>query len=214
MSANEERQIFLPLSKAQHWLALDQRVHEIAVYAQTTTDISDLQQTLQQLAAPLEVLRWDELVPYLSAMLKSSDDMITVLIVIVFLTLSFGLVNTLVMAIFERTKEIGLMLALGLRPRQIALLIMGEMLVLLLIGITAGDIIAGGTLYYLRDGLDLSQFAEGFAMIGVSAVLTPIFNWHDLLLCNGIVIFLGLASSLLPAWRASHLKPIEALYRD
>lgn len=214
MRAKEESQIYISLSKAQQWLGLEGNIQEISVYANNPSQLSSIQQQLKLASPDLEVMRWDELIPYMSAMLKSSDAMITVLTVIIFVTLSFGLVNTLVMAIFERTKEIGLMLALGLQPRQISLLIMSEMLVLLLIGLLLGDLIAGSILYHLSAGIDLSQFAEGLAMMGVSATLTPIFLWHDLLMCNGIVIFLGLASSLLPAWKASHLKPIEALYRD
>ncbi len=214
MRTSEESKIYIALDKAQHWLGLDSYIHEITIYVNDQQQLSTIQLQLQQARPDLEVMRWDELIPYLSTMLKTSDAMITVLIVIVFITLSFGLVNTLVMAIFERTKEIGLMLALGLKPLQISLLIMSEMLVLLLCGLFLGDLIASSILYHLRDGIDLSQFADGLAMMGVSASLTPIFKLDDIILCNSIVILLGLASSLIPAWKASHLKPIEALYRD
>lgn len=210
----EETQIYIAKSKAQSWLQLGDKIHEIAIYTRQDSLTASVQQKLLAVIDTLEIKRWDELNPYLSAMLKSSDAMITVIIVIIFATLSFGLVNTLVMAIFERTKEIGLMLALGLKPMHITKLILTEMLILLTVGVTAGNLVAGSFLYSLKDGIDLSQFAEGFAMIGVSPLLLPIFTWNDLILCNSIVVTLGLLSSTLPAWRASHKKPIEALNND
>jgi len=82
------------------------------------------------------------------------------------------------------------------------------------LGIAMGNAAAGAALFYLREGIDLSSMAEGFAMIGAAPSLTPQFLWRDLWLCNAIVVGLGLACSLLPAWRAAHYSPIEALYRD
>jgi ABC-type lipoprotein release transport system permease subunit len=67
----------------------------------------------------VEVLPWLELDKYLGSMLKMMDGFVLVWLIVVFLALSFGLVNTLVMAVFERVREIGLMLALGMRPMNI-----------------------------------------------------------------------------------------------
>ena len=64
------------------------------------------------------VNRWTELDSYLGTMLAVMDGFVLVWVIVIFLALSFGLVNTLVMAVFERIREIGLMLALGMRPSR------------------------------------------------------------------------------------------------
>ncbi len=214
MAQLEERLVYMALPAMQGMLRSPGDIQQIAIFSRGPEHLYDLQARLQQLAPGTDIQRWDQLNSYLSAMLDNMDAIITVLIVVMFITLAFGLVNTLIMAIFERVKEIGLMLALGLKPTQIALMILAETLVLLMLGIAIGNAVAGLALLSIRDGIDLSSMAEGFAMIGAAPSLTPQFLWRDLWLCNGIVSVLGLACSLLPAWRAAHYSPIEALYRD
>ncbi|HSG60963.1 MAG TPA: FtsX-like permease family protein [Pseudomonadales bacterium] len=214
MAQTEERLVYIPLPALQQMLRSGEDIQQIAIFSATDSDIHPLQAHLKNALPTADIQRWDQLNSYLSAMLDSMDAIITILIVVMFITLAFGLINTLIMAIFERVKEIGLMLALGLKPSHIALMILAETCVLLILGIVIGNSLAGLAIYSLHDGIDLSAVAEGFAMIGAAPSLTPQFLWRDVWLCNGIVITLGLLCSLLPAWRAAHYSPIEALYRD
>ena len=160
-----------------------------------------------------EVLSWLELDPYLSTMMRVMNGFVLVWMVVIFLALSFGLVNTLMMAIFERVREIGLMRALGMRPSAIVYQILVESLLLLVLGLLAGNLIAIATIIPLKDGIDISGVAEGMEMMGASSMLYPMLQWPDLLLANAVVIFLGIITSLLPAWRAAQYRPVEALSR-
>ena len=83
-------------------------------------------------------------------MLAVMDGFVLVWIVVVFLALSFGLVNTLVMAVFERVREIGLMLALGMTPRNILSQIVAESILLLIIGLAIGNVLAWATIEPLK----------------------------------------------------------------
>ena len=132
-------------------------------------------------------------------------------IIIIFLALSFGLVNTLMMAVFERTREIGLIQALGMRPSMIVYQILLESLLLLLIGLSIGNALAVATILPLESGLDISAVAEGMAMMGASSVLYPNLTLADMILANGVVIVLGILTSILPAWRAARLNPVQAI---
>jgi ABC-type lipoprotein release transport system permease subunit len=127
------------------------------------------------------------------------------------MALSFGLVNTLMMAIFERVREIGLMQALGMKPLAIMIQILLESCLLLLLGLLLGNVLALGSILPVRDGIDISVVAEGMEMMGAASTLYPALKWNDLLLANGVVIVLGILTSLLPAWRASQYRPVEAL---
>jgi len=120
-------------------------------------------------------------------------------------------VNTLVMAIFERVHEIGLIQALGMRPALIVYQILLESLLLLLIGLGIGNSLAILTIKPLESGLDISMVAEGMAMMGASSTLYPSLTLYDMVLANTVVIILGILTSILPAWRAAKMDPVQAL---
>jgi ABC-type lipoprotein release transport system permease subunit len=144
-------------------------------------------------------------------MLGVMDGFVLVWIVVIFLALSFGLVNTLVMAVFERVREIGLMLALGMKPVMILGQVIVESVMLLLIGLLIGNLLAYATVVPLSGGIDLSVVAEGMEFFGASAILYPALEINDVIMSNVIVIVLGILASLSPAWRASRYQPIEAI---
>jgi len=146
-------------------------------------------------------------------MMQVMDGFVLVWMVVIFLALSFGLVNTLMMAIFERVREIGLMRALGMRPSAIVYQILMESLMLLGLGLLAGNVLAIGTIIPLQDGIDISIVSEGMEMMGASSMLYPALQMPDLVLANAVVIVLGIITSLLPAWRAAQYQPVEALGR-
>ena len=129
----------------------------------------------------------------------------------IFLALSFGLVNTLVMAVFERTREIGLMLALGMKPRSILGQILIESMLLLAIGLAIGNLLSVAAILPLQGGIDVSIVAEGMEMMGASSVLYPRLYMSDMILANVVVLLLGFLASLSPAWRASRYEPVEAI---
>jgi ABC-type lipoprotein release transport system permease subunit len=144
-------------------------------------------------------------------MLNMMDGFVLVWIIVIFLALSFGLVNTLMMAVFERVREIGLMQALGMKPSAILYQILLESLLLLALGLVLGNLLAIASILPLQDGIDVSSVAEGMEMMGASSVLYPALKLKDLLLANSVVIVLGILTSLLPAWRASQYRPVEAI---
>jgi len=159
----------------------------------------------------VEVSRWTDLDTYLGTMLRVMDGFVLVWVVVIFLALSFGLVNTLVMAVFERVREIGLMLALGMKPSSILGQIVIESMLLLVIGLGIGNLLAWATIKPLESGIDISVVAEGMAMMGAASVLYPQLRLEDVVLANTVVLILGFFASLSPAWRASRLQPIEAI---
>ena len=144
-------------------------------------------------------------------MLGVMDGFVFVWVVVIFLALSFGLVNTLVMAVFERVREIGLMLALGMRPINILGQIVIESLMLLAMGLAIGTTLSWATIQPIKDGIDISIVGEGLDMWGMSSMLYPELLLSDVILANVVVMVLGFLASLSPAWRASRYQPIEAI---
>jgi ABC-type lipoprotein release transport system permease subunit len=157
------------------------------------------------------VRRWYEVDTYLGTMLRVMDGFVLIWVVVIFLALSFGLVNTLVMAVFERVREIGLMMALGMKPGAILGQIIIESMLLLAVGLAIGDLLAWLSIQPIKDGLDISAVAKGMEMMGASSVLYPKLYLQDVVLANVVVMTLGFFASLSPAWRASRYEPVEAI---
>ena len=188
------------------------RCPEIAVLGEDYRHVEGCYDRIAAAAGPdVEVATWRELDSYLGTMLTVMDGFVLVWIVVVFLALSFGLVNTLVMAVFERVREIGLMLALGMRPGSILAQVVMESVLLLLIGLAIGNVLAWVTIEPLKGGIDVSIVADGMEMFGAASVLYPALKVSDVVLANVIVITLGFLASLSPAWRASRYEPVEAI---
>jgi ABC-type lipoprotein release transport system permease subunit len=212
LASMEETYIYAGRDTVQKMLKLGDKVSEVAITGEDYRRVDQWYPRIQQAAgSDVETLPWNEVDTYLGSMLAMMDGFVLVWIIIVFLALSFGLVNTLVMAVFERVREIGLMQALGMRPSTILYQILMESLLLLLIGLVLGNVIAVGTVIPLQDGIDISIVAEGMEMMGSSSMLYPALMLNDMIMANVIVIILGLLTSILPAWRAASYDPIEAL---
>jgi ABC-type lipoprotein release transport system permease subunit len=208
----EERMIFVGRGTLQRMLKIGDQVSEIAILGDDYRDVGPLYEQVREAAdAGSEVKAWYELDAYLGTMLDVMDGFVLVWVVVIFLALSFGLVNTLVMAVFERIREIGLMLALGMQPRMILGQIVAESLFLLIMGLAIGNLLAVISVELLKGGIDISIVAEGMEMFGASSMLYPELSANDLITANVIVLVLGLLASLSPAWRASRYEPIEAI---
>jgi len=208
----EEQFVFLGKETAENMLRIDGEVSEFVAWAPDYRDVTATEaRVASALPDTLLVQSWTELSPYLGSMLSLMDGFILVWIIVIFLALSFGLVNTLVMAVFERVREIGLMLALGMKPRNILGQIIIESLLLLAMGLAMGTFLSWVSVQPIKDGIDVSIVGEGLDMWGMSSTLYPELLLRDIVLANVVVLVLGFLASLSPAWRAAHYEPVEAI---
>jgi ABC-type lipoprotein release transport system permease subunit len=197
LATHEEMFVFAGRATVQEMLRIDDRVSEVAIMGDDYRIVEPLLAQVQAaFPATDEVLPWTGLDEYLGTMMGVMDGFVLVWVIVIFLALSFGLVNTLVMAVFERVREIGLMLALGMRPSSILGQIIIESLMLLVIGLVIGNALAWASIIPLADGIDISIVAEGMEMFGASSVLYPEMERQDVILANVVVIALGFLASL------------------
>jgi lipoprotein-releasing system permease protein len=215
LASYEETLVFAGKSTVQKMLRIGDRVSEVAVMGEDYRNVDTLYTEVDALLGNnADVLPWQKLDPYLGSMLAVMDGFALVWMIVIFLALSFGLVNTLVMAVFERVREIGLMLALGMRPSSILGQIIVESVMLLSLGLLVGNALAWASVLPLREGIDISAVAEGMEMFGAASILYPEIEWRDVLTANVVVLTLGFLASLSPALRASRYDPIEAITKD
>lgn len=211
--AIETSYVFIGRATAQEMLKLDARVSEIAVMTADRQGLEPLLARLRAALPALDVQPWTVIEPLIVLTENITNVILIIWYAIIFTAMSFGLVNTLLMAIFERTREFGLFQALGMPPRHIVGQVLAESLILLVVALVLGNLTAAATIRALRGGIDLSAFAEGFEMMGVSPILYPMVTVADVAAANVLVFVLGIAASLYPAWRAARHVPVEAITR-
>ena len=212
MEVYEDTYAFIGKHTAQKMLRIGDTVSEVVFLG---SDYRNVEPVYEKVSAAiddsLQVSRWTEVDTYLGTMLGVMDGFMLIWVIVIFLALSFGLVNTLVMAVFERVREIGLMLALGMKPMSILGQIIIESMMLLAVGLLIGDVLAYVTVKPLESGIDISIVAKGMEMFGASSILYPKLYMNDVILSNVVVLVLGFLASLSPAWRASRYEPVEAI---
>lgn len=211
--AMETGYVFIGLDAARKMLKIGNEVSEIAVMARDRNRLESEVQALRAAAPELDVAPWTEVQPLLVLTEKVNNVVLLIWFAVVFAAMAFGLINTLLMAVFERTREFGLFQALGMPPRFIIGQVLIESLMLLMLALVLGNLASWASVASLRGGIDLSAFSEGLEMVGMSPVIYPALAAGDITAANVIVVVLGVLASLYPAWRASRYVPVEAITR-
>jgi len=212
VSATEEAYVFMGKKTVQKMLGIGGATTEVVFLGDDYRNVDPLYDAIvSRVDGNVDVSRWYDVNTYLGTMMGVMDGFVLIWVIVIFLALSFGLVNTLVMAVFERIREIGLMLALGMKPRSILGQIVIESMLLLAIGLFIGNVLAFITIIPLQDGIDISIVAEGMEMMGAASMLYPSLYAKDMILANSVVLILGFLASISPAWRASRYEPVEAI---
>ena len=186
--------------------------HEVAVLLNDIDDAGRVKEILIPLAGDNSVRTWKELAPDAALMNDFMLIYYLLFIGIIMLALAFGIINTMLMAVLERTKELGMLMAIGMNRKRIFTMIMLETILLTIVGAAAG-IAAGwaltGTLG--KTGIHLSGWKEGFEAIGFAATVYPVVTPGFIALTAIMVIVTAIISSLWPARKALKLIPVEAL---
>ena len=181
---------------------LDDERHEIDT-------IAGLARTFEDLA----VMSWRQLEPQAATMVQFADVSIFIYFLIVMGALTFGLVNTLVTAVMERIRELGMLRALGMRPRAVVAQVVTESSLIMAVGVATGLAIAAAVFTFFDDGIDLTAFDDSLASFGMRPIFMPVADVQDVVLVVVMSLGLGLLASFYPARRAVKIKPLEALRR-
>ncbi|MBN2521314.1 MAG: ABC transporter permease [Bacteroidales bacterium] len=158
------------------------------------------------------IMTWKELAPDAGMM---EDFMVLyyyIIMGVIFFALAFGIINTMLMAILERIKEIGMLMAVGMNKKRVFRMIMLETVFLTLTGTFIGMIL--GYLVILitgKTGLDFSSVQEGFEAIGWASKIYPTIEFNFFIGITIMVTIIGILASIIPARKALKLNPVEAL---
>jgi ABC-type lipoprotein release transport system permease subunit len=210
----EKRTIYISLAEAQSLYNLNGQATEVVIYLQEIGEEANIITVLTSALAGAEVTSWQTNFPEMESALSTKSGVMNVFSVIIMLIAGIGILNLLLMAIYERTREIGLLGAMGLKPRQIGLLFILEGTLMGLIGVAAGiglGLAINGSLGLI--GFDFSMFStltEYTALINERVY--PTLGLNKLLWRGLTVAVIATLSSFYPAREAALREPAEALH--
>ncbi len=211
-AAKAGAKIYVPVADLAAILGVGDARHEVAVFLRDLNDVQPLQSELDH-AFQQDVIRsWSEISPELRLISESYDQYVLIIIAIILLALLFGIVNTMLMAVLERTRELGVLMAVGLTRVKVFWMILLETVMIGTIGGPVGLLVAWGTIQWTgRNGLDLSLYADSLEAYGLSTRVYPALDASGYLQIFIMVISASLIAALFPALHAIRLKPMEAI---
>ena len=209
---------FVRLDDAQRLLEAPGRLTEVAVLLARPDEIEAFRDRVRAGLAQglpgieVEVLTWQEREPRLAAMLGLMGQMGWVLYAVIFAAAAFGIANALLMAVYERIREFGVLRSLGLRAGRLLRLVVVESLMLTLGGTALGLGLGVLLTLWLADvGIDLALFSDALGEMGVGRRLHPSLAPQDLVAPVVLAGATAVLAGLWPALKASRLRPAEAL---
>jgi len=207
-SPGDKRVGLVPLAVAQRVLRMEGRVTEYGIAVDSVLAVEAVRDELQQKLGPdYEVHTWSELFPFIKSLNGTQDFIFSIISAVFLAVVLLGILNAMLMTVLERTREIGTMLAVGMRRRQIIRLFMLEGAVIGSIGVLLGLAVGVSLVtFFNHQGIPLPAPGATVDSI-VRPYLTPRFVIGAL---TGTPIGAAVAT-LWPAWRASRLRPVEAL---
>jgi len=212
-SVFEKTMVFVRDSDLKRLMGLsDSSSHEIIVKIDNLDQTESITNTLAEKLPDLEVISWKKLAPDLAMMTDLVQEFYLIFGIIILAALAFGIVNTMLMVVLERTKEIGMLTAIGMNKKKVFSMIMLESIFLSLIGGVTGMIVSYIVVRLTSNtGINLSQYAEGFAALGYSADVYPQISAGFFGIVTILIIITGILSSVYPAMKALKLNPVEAI---
>jgi putative ABC transport system permease protein len=205
--------VFVRYQDLQEFLNIKEAyVHEIAVMLSDQDDLDLATEKIAGINPDLLVENWKSLAPELGYMDELMDVYMYIIIIIILFALCFAIINTMLMAVLERIKEIGMLMAVGMNKVRVFSMLILESVFLTLTGGVLGIILGiVFTMLLEKRGLDLSMWAEGLGDMGFAAVIYPELDVNMLIPIIILVILTGLFSALYPAYKALKLNPTEAI---
>ncbi|MCW9012610.1 MAG: FtsX-like permease family protein [Gammaproteobacteria bacterium] len=220
--------VLMSIEAYQQLMYLQDGFHELVIRLDDVNQLEQVQagldQALQQLVSeqPLDELggtpqarNWRQLVPMIADMLEISKSIVLIVGFIIIGLASMGMLNTMLMAVHERSHEFGILLAIGMKRRWLLLMVLFESFFLALVSALAGALLGLAVVgYFEQHGIDLSgTLPDGYDWGGI--IFEPVMQVHleiiDLFSACALMIIITMLSSLIPSWRTVRLKPAEVM---
>lgn len=201
--------LYVPLEFAQRLLGMQGRVTEYVIAIEDRDDLMEVRERLMKnLGDGYEVQTWREVRPQLADVINFLETVFNAVSAVFLIIATFGVVNTMLMSVMERTREIGTLLALGVRRRVVGLLFLLEALCLAAVGSVGGAALGMGLVAVIAKAGGIGSTAPGSTMV---LYVVPFAPATLVAVAVGAATVAALVAALYPALRAASLRPVDAL---
>lgn len=211
----DENTAFILFDEMKKHLGLNSdEAHEIAIYLKPNTDFFKTAEKLKTIFPNLEILTWRQINKELAMITDSMDQYMYIFVLIIMLALCFGIINTMLMVVLERTKELGMLMAVGMNKLRVFMMIVLESVFLSFLGGFVGIAIGYAVIKYYETTPMVIGLFKGFEHYGYSSTVYTNLPFRSIITISFLVILLGVISALYPARRATKLDPADAIRTD
>lgn len=208
----DERNVYVPLNSLNKYLGIEDGMHEVAILL---SDIDQLDEKINEIKVYFEndvVRSFYEVSPELAYLSEAGGVVGLVFIIIILTGLAFGVLNTMLMTIFERTREIGMLMAIGMNKTKVFKMIMLESTILSVSGGIFG-LLGGGLMisWVGSSGVDFGVFGDAMASYGFGTKVYPSLETEAYFYTMGLVILMAIIATIYPSIKAIKLVPVEAV---
>lgn len=210
----DEVNIFVRFSDIQKLTNFPENgAHEIAINISDNENLPTIFTEVEQVTGnKLDVKTWKELSPEMNYLTEAMDMYMYIFIIIILMALLFGIINTMLMVVMERTKEIGMLIAIGMNKGRVFWMIVFESVLLSLTGGIVGIVIGAlSSKYGETHPIDLSMWAQGYQQLGYDAFVYTKLDPTMLINVTVLVIITGVIAAIYPAYKALKNDPADAL---
>jgi len=208
----DESTIFVRMDDLRAVTGLINQLHEYSILCQSIDQTDEVVADLSQIIVNDKVESWKKIAPELGYAQEMMGSMIYIFMSIVLIALAFSIINTMLMAVLERKKEIGMLMAVGMNKRRIFLMITLETIFIALIATPIGMFLSYLSIsYFAKHGIDLSSVAEGLSSLGIGTKIYTFLPFDLYINITVLTLIITFIASLFPARRALKLKPTEAI---
>jgi len=187
-------------------------IHEIAIRVESSRIMPRVYDVIRSKYPGLSVQTWKEIAPEIAVTSAAMESFTYLFLIIILFALLFGITNTMLMAVLERIRELGMLIAMGMKRGRVLTMILLETFMLSLTGGVGGLAIGGLTIaYFSHTGIDFSAFASGLASFGVSTIVYPFLPMGMYIALPTMIMVTASFSAALPAWKAVHIQPSTAV---
>lgn len=210
--------VHIPLKFFQDVYSMNGAVHEVVIVGESLEIVPEIKKEvaakISQMhdRANLVVLDWKELMPGLIQAIKMDLVSGFIFYIILVVVVAFSILNTFLMAILERTREFGIMMAIGTAPNRLTKILLLESASMTLMGLFLGILLGSlGTWYFQVHGIVISGAAEIMRQYGLPEKMFPKLSILSISVGAGVVFLITIVAALYPAFKVRRLRPVEAI---
>jgi len=211
-SKADEMNVFVRASDVNRLLEENAGYHEVAIIVNNLAEVDTVSSTISASLPNLKVQSWKEVSPDLGYADEMMMQMLYIIIGIILMALSFGIINTMLMAVLERKRELGMLMSVGMNKTKVFFMIVVETVFISMVGGPIGVVLGYLTVSHFGSaGIDLSVVGKGLEEFGISTMVYTNLEPRFYLNVTVMVIVAAILSSIYPAIKALQLKPAEAV---